>query len=325
MTPSFVRVHFSEAQRRRHKWRNLFHSLLLLAGMALILALCGYALWGGEGVWWALAGGALAFLLSPQIPPEWVMRAYGARRVEGGVLPQVEALLATLAARAELPRVPALYWVPSRVLNAFAVGRPGRASIAVTDGLLRSLTLRELAGVLAHEVSHIRNDDLWLMQLADVMSRVTSLMSWLGQLLFLFNLPLALVGRATISWLLVFVLVFAPTLMALLQLALSRAREFDADLDAAALTGDPAGLASALAKLERLQGRFWEEIFFPGRRIPEPSLLRTHPPTEERIRRLLSLYEVEATPLVPEEPLHLPEFLPPIGHGPRFRRFGLWY
>ena len=320
-----IRLHFSEEQRRRHKLRNLLHSALLIGGMAAILAACGYALWGGEGVWWALGAGAFAFLLSPSIPPELVMRLYGAQPLQPRDLPELFEVVTELARRAHLPAMPRIYWVPSGILNAFAVGRPDHAAIAVTDGLLRSLTLRELAGVLAHEISHIRNNDLWLMQLADVMSRLTSLMSYFGQFLFLINLPLLLVGKATVSWMLVFLLVFAPTIMALLQLALSRAREFDADLDAAALTGDPQGLASALAKLERLQGRFWEEILFPGRRMPEPSLLRTHPPTEERIRRLLSLYEAEPVAPLPPSRLQLPGHLPPVAPRPRFRRYGFWY
>ncbi len=323
-----VALYVSEEQRRRHKLRNLLHSALLILGMAAILGVCAYALWGGEGVLWALAGGALAFAFSPGIPPEWVMRMYRAVPMRPRDFPELFELVTLLTRRAELPTVPRLYWVGSPILNAFAVGRPEHAAIAVTDGLLRTLTMRELAGVLAHEISHIRNNDLWIMQLADTMSRFTSLLSYFGQLLLLFNLPLLLTGRAVVPWVAVLVLIFAPTLMALLQLALSRAREFDADLDAAGLTGDPAGLASALEKLERYQGRFWEEILLPGRRIPEPSLLRTHPPTEERIRRLLSLYE--ARPDTGGE-IHLPSRLRLPDHfgaalgPPRYRWPGIWY
>ncbi len=323
-----IALYVSEEQRRRHKLRNILHSVLLILGMVAILGVCAYALWGGEGVIWALLGGGLAFAFSPNIPPEWVMRMYRAVPLHPRDAPELHELLATLARRAELPEVPRLYWVRSPILNAFAVGRPEHAAIAVTDGLLRSLTMRELAGVLAHEISHVRNNDLWIMQLADTMSRFTSILSYFGQLLLIFNLPLLLVGRVTFPWLAVLVLIFAPTLMALLQLALSRAREFDADLDAAGITGDPAGLASALEKLERYQGRFWEEILFPGRRIPEPSLLRTHPPTEERIRRLLSLYE--ARPEI-ERQIHLPTRLRLPDHfgaalgPPRYRWPGIWY
>ena len=323
-----VALYVSEQQRRRHKLRNILHSALLILGMAAILGVCAYALWGGEGVAWALVGSGIAFALSPSVPPEWVMRMYRAIPVRRHELPELFELVSLLARRAELPQTPQLYWVGSPILNAFAVGRPEHAAIAVTDGILRTLTMRELAGVLAHEISHIRNNDLWIMQLADTMSRFTSILSYFGQLLLFLNLPLLLTGRTVVPWLAVILLIFAPTLMALLQLALSRAREFDADLDAAGLTGDPAGLASALGKLERYQGRFWEEIVFPGRRIPEPSLLRTHPPTEERIRRLLSLYEARAETereirLPPR--LRLPDHFGAAFGPPRYRWPGVWY
>ncbi len=323
-----VAFYVSEEQRRRHKLRNLLHSALLILGMVTILGVSAYALWGGAGVVWALIGAGLAFAFSPNIPPEWVMRMYRAVLLHPRDAPELHELLVTLARRAELPKVPRLYWIASPVLNAFAVGRREEAAIALTDGILRSLDMRELAGVLAHEISHIRNNDLWIMQLADTMSRFTSLLSYFGQLLLILNLPLLLVGRVGAPWLAVILLIFAPTIMALLQLALSRAREFDADLDAAGITGDPAGLASALGKLERYQGRFWEEILLPGRRIPEPSLLRTHPPTEERIRRLLSLYEArpEIARRISLPPrARLPDRFAAAFGPPRYRWPGIWY
>ena len=143
------------------------------------------------------------------------------------------------------------------MLNAFTVGDREEAVIALTDGMLRRLDLRELAGVLAHEVSHIRNRDLWLMSLADLAGRLTRVMTLLGLGLVIVGLPLWLGGGAQPPVLLILLLLFAPQLTVLLQLALSRAREFDADLDAAGLTGDPDGLISALAKLERYQSGLW--------------------------------------------------------------------
>jgi heat shock protein HtpX len=310
---------------RRHKLLNLAQSLLLLGGMLAILAACAWSVWGGEGILWVLLGGGFSLLLTPTVAPEWVMRLYRARRLHASDLPEARLLLADLAERAELPTTPALYYLSSPLLNAFAVGNPREAAIAVSDGLLRHLTTRELAGVLAHEISHVRNNDLWLMNLADLMSRLTSLMSWLGQLLLLFNLPALAMGAAGVPWLLVLVLIFSPTVMALLQLALSRAREHDADLDAALLTGDPEGLAAALAKLDRLQGRYWEEILLPGRRMPEPSLLRTHPPTAERIARLRSLAGELPRFAGQPVPLHgLGAFAAPAGL-PHWRWPGVWY
>jgi heat shock protein HtpX len=319
---------FGARRRRRHKLLNVTQSLLLLAGMLAILALCAWTIWGARGVLWALVAGGASLLLTPAVAPEWIMRMYRAVPVGPRDLPEAHRLLQQLSARADLPRPPRLFYLPSSLLNAFAVGNRDGAAIAVTDGLLRVLTAREFAGVLAHELSHVRNNDLWLMGLADLMSRLTSLMSWLGQLLLILNLPVLMMGGEGVPWLLVLVLIFAPTVMALLQLALSRAREYDADLDAAGLTGDPKGLASALAKLERYQGRYWEEILLPGRRIPEPSLLRTHPPTRERIDRLLALAEDLPPPGEPAAPvaaLHAPAWTGAAPAAPRWRWPGVWY
>lgn len=315
----------NHSRLRAHKLTNLLHSLLLLGGMALLLALLGWTLAGFPGVVWAMLLGTLALALGPTLSPQVILRLYGARRILPGQAPELQALLAELAGRAALPATPQLYYVPSRVMNAFAVGRPDRAAIAVTDGLLRGLSFRELAGVLAHEMSHVRNNDMWVMGLADVVSRVTGVLSMTGQLLLLVNLPFLLLGEVAVPWLAVLLLIFAPTLSALMQLALSRAREYDADLDAARLTRDPRGLASALARLERQSTGWFEQILLPGRRIPDPSLLRTHPQTEERIRRLLSLASEETPWRVPRQaPLDTGD-LGPARHGPRWHLTGLWY
>ena len=104
-----------------------------------------------------------------------------------------------LGDRAELPAPPRVYVIPSMTLNAFATGTPEKAVIGVTEGLLRRLTLNELAGVLAHEISHIRNNDLAVMSLADVMTRFTQMLSYLALFLALFNLPAFLLGDSEIS------------------------------------------------------------------------------------------------------------------------------
>lgn len=274
---------------QQHAWLNRLQSLALLVFMGGFLAALGWLLWGGVGVVVLLVFGIVGVFMNPSLSPTWVMRMYGASRLGQGQAPGLTAALAALAQRAGLPSMPDLYYVPSRMLNAFAVGHPARSAIAVTDGLLNQLEDRELLGVLAHEMSHIHNNDLWVMGLADMFSRATSFLSLFGQLLLIVNLPLVMTGYAAINWLAIALLIFAPNLSALAQLALSRTREYDADLNAARLTGDPEGLASALAKIERVQGGWLERILLPGRRVPEPSLLRTHPRTEDRIRRLADL------------------------------------
>jgi heat shock protein HtpX len=310
---------------QRHKLLNRLQTLLLLGGSVVLLMACGWILAGPEGAIWALVLGVISLAFAPRMAPAMILRLYGAAPVSPWDLPEVTAILEELARRAELPRVPELYYVPSAMLNAFAVGRCEQSAIALTDGLLRHLTLRELAGVLGHEVSHIRNGDLWLMNLADTVSRLTRMMSLFGQILLLLNLPLLLAGEATVPWPLVLLLVAAPTIVALLQLALSRTREYDADLDAAFLTGDPLGLVGALQKLERYGRGTWEMLAMPGRRNPAPSLLRTHPPTDRRIRRLLDLRgRVPERRPTPVSAVPTGRFAG-IDRQPRYRMTGLWH
>lgn len=281
--------HIQMDAKALHRLRNLLHSAVLIAGMALIVSVSAWALWGAEGLLWSLAGAALAMALSPTIPPSLVLSAYGARLLSRYSAPRLYVALEELSRRAGLPNVPKLYLLPQPNLNAFAVGNQHAAAIAISRDMLQHLNFGELVGVLAHEVSHVANNDLWVMNLADAMSRITTWMSYLGMILLIANLPLIAMGALVVPWPLVLVLLFAPLIINLLQLALSRTREYDADLEAVKLVGEPDGLASALAKLDLWQGRAWEGILFPGRSRSEPSLLRTHPPTEERIRRLMQL------------------------------------
>jgi len=318
-----------ENERRRHKIKNVAQSVLLLGGMIALLALCGWLVFGPDGLLGMGLGAALALLFSPRVSPQMVLRLYRARELRSRDLPEVVDAVARLADRAGLERPPRLCYVPSALLNAFAVGDRDDAAIVVTDGLLRTLTLRELLGVLAHEISHVRNNDLWLMGLADVVGRLNRLMTLFGLALLILGLPLWLTGAASLPLLLIPLLLFAPQLTVLLQLALSRSREFDADLDAAGLTGDPEGLAAALLKLERFQRGLWEQILMPGYRLPEPSLLRTHPPTAQRVERLRALSpraaEVRAPfwdfgDTMPRQP-----GWPRVVATPRGRLIGYWY
>ena len=315
-----------EAERRRHKRRNLLHSALLLGGMVVIGAVCGWVLFGPDGMVGLAFGMALALAFGQRVSPRLVLRLYSGRPLRPEQAPDLYALLQELCRRAGLERCPSLWYVRSSMLNAFAVGTRDDAAIAVTDGLLRRLSARELAGVLAHELSHIRNNDLWLMNLADLVGRMTRAMTFMGLVLLVLGLPLWLAGGGGPPLLLILLLIFAPQITLLLQLALSRAREFDADLDAAGITRDADGLASALLKLEHYQRGFFERLLLPGQRAPEPSLLRTHPPTEQRVARLQAL-RGRREPDPP--PTRWPE-LSGFGwaearHPPRSRLFGFWY
>ena len=271
-----------------HRGLNRLQTLLLLALMTGYAGFVGWMLWGPDGLWFLAIWGAFLLLFSPQLSARWVLRMYGARPVPPAQAPGYRQALSALAARAGLPQPPSLWWVPSPMVNAFAVGSRDASAVAVTDGLLRTLSPRELVAVLAHETAHIAHGDLFVMGLADVISRITSAMSFTGLVLILLSLPQALAG-GDVDWWPLILLAAAPQVSLLAQLGLSRTREFDADLTAARLTDDPDGLASALLKLERVQNGFLRRIFFPGRGLPEPSWLRTHPTTEERVRRLRDL------------------------------------
>jgi heat shock protein HtpX len=309
---------------------NLLHTLVLLVGLLGLLLLLGWLFAGDIGMLWAVLLGVIPLFVSIRVLPHMVLKLYRTRELTAAEAPELFAIVAELAKRAGLTTMPGLYYIPSRLALIFSVGFGKKGAIAVTDGLLRLFRMRELAGVLGHEISHIRNNDTWVMSFADVVSRVTGTLSLFGQILVLINLPLYFLGTRSLPWIPVILLIFAPAISALMQLALSRTREFDADLHAAQLTGDPAGLAAALVKLEEYQKRLLGKQRIPRHRSSEPSLLRTHPRTDERVRRLFQVAQEmplsHVQMLFPEETrptlaLHLEEQT----KKPRHHIGGGWY
>ncbi|WP_186395465.1 zinc metalloprotease HtpX [Stappia sp. TSB10GB4] len=314
--------------RARHLRRNRLHTLLLGAGAVLLLTLTAWTLAGPDGVLWAALGGALSVLVAARFSSALVLHLYGAREMTAAAFPDAHTIVRLLAQRAGLPRMPRLYLVPSRLVNAFSTGTREDSAICLTEGLLVRLTPREFVGVMAHELAHVAHGDIHVMAMADMVARMTGIMSLFGLALVLVNLPEALAGGAGVPWGTVLLLVVAPTLGTMVQLALSRTREFDADVGAASLTGDPDGLASALMKLERIHGRMWEAALPQGARIPDPSVLRSHPETGERVRRLRELRAVPEDWLPVEAMPHVAGRSPvPDTGAPRRRlsRFGTWY
>lgn len=318
-------AYLDEEQRRRARLRNIGQSIALVGGIGAITALSAYTLFGREGVVWALVLVGLFSSIGPRVAPEAIMRLFNAYPVDPRRGAPIINMVRALSERAGLGTVPRVYIIPSATLNAFAIGTPSRYAIGVTQGILERLDGRELAGVLAHEITHVRNNDVWVMSLADILSRFTRLMSLLAIVLFFVSIPVLFMMGEPVPWLAIALLYFAPTLSSLLQLALSRAREYDADLGGADLTGDPEGLASALNKLERYQGRLWEDLVMPGRRIPVPSVLRTHPDTASRIERLLTLRKADSPSL--SYPRMQGEIGGTMGFPPRPRYHwtGFWY
>lgn len=313
-----------EAQTTANR-RNVIHSVILIGGIGAIMAVCAYVLWGRSGVVWGFVLIGALLLISPRIAPEIIIRMYGARRIGPAEGAPLLGVVNDLAQRAGLAAPPHLYVIPSPMINAFATGVKSDALLAVTQGLLNRLDSRELVGVLAHEMAHIRHNDLWIMNLADTMSRFTHLMSMVGVLLFIFSLPATLLGGQPFPFLGILLLYFAPTASTLLQLGLSRAREYDADLEGARLSGDPEALASALQKIESTQGSMWETIFAPGRHVPVPSILRTHPLTEERVRRLRAFRDQPRPPLHPAGMEQVGAHFTARRAAPRYHLTGLWH
>jgi len=304
--------------------QNVTHTLAILAMMAGLFGLLGYLILGMTGLFLAFALCIVLLTTSPRIAPGLILRMYGARELSASEAPGLYAVMDELAQRADLTGAPRLYYIPSRVMNAFSVGNRHDSAIALSDGIVRYLNWREIAGVLGHEIGHIRNNDLWIYSLADMLSRITAALSLFGQLLLAIYLPLWVFSHQRIPLLIIAILFFAPTVATLMQLALSRTREYAADLAAVKLTGDSQGLAAALMKMETYQGRFWEALILPGHKVPEPSILRTHPHNAERIERLRMLDEGQPYRR-DQQGAMLPDHFPVVQRPPRWYWLTPWH
>ncbi len=311
-----------------HASTNILQAGLLLTGFGFLLALAAWPVFGMAGALVALIAVLAIVALALRAPPQAAMWLYGARPHKRESLEQIDGLLADLAQRAALTRTPALYVVPSTMLSAFTVGSAQRCAIAVTETLLRRLTMREIAAVLAHEISHACLGDLLVFRIADIVTRLAQALYYLGLALAALNLWRLITGDDLVSWVTVALLVLAPILLNLLQLSLSHKREFAADRAAALITGDPMGLASAISRLELSNGTPWDDLIppVPARKVPLPSLLRCPPPAEKRIARLRAL---EAPPMPPLDIEEAPRIsligVGPIAMRPRYRWPGVWF
>ncbi len=279
----------SEAQIFSQKTKNFLRTAALFTGMLVLMLGLGYSLLGTTGLVYAGVFSLFTLLMSTRVSSQMIMRFQGGRPLRQTEAPQLTHLINRLAQRAGLDKAPQLYYVPNGTLNAFATGSRRDPAIAITHGLLSRMDLRELSGVLAHEISHIRNNDLQLKSLINLFSRLTRLFSIMGQILLFINLPMLLMGEAVVSWWAILLLLTAPLLTTLMMMAFSRTREYEADLEAARLTGDPNALADALEKLDFYNGGGIARFFSSNRGMKMPNVLRTHPETKDRVRRLREL------------------------------------
>ena len=299
----------SRAMNGDRYWSSRLHrqgqTVAYLAAMLAILLGAGFIVFGPWGAVWAGVGSLLLLGLASEIPVATVMRVRRARRLSAWEAPDLNGLLAELGRRAGLPHPPAVYLVPEPQPQAFAVGNREEAAVGVTRGLLAMLHRSELAGVLAHEVSHVAAGDLRILSLARTVRRLTGSIVMFGWIAW----AMSAVGvlPAVSPWLMILLAVI-PSASLLAEAAVSRTREFDADLSAAGLVGDPRPLAAALIRLRAYQEGLsrWLPVAALSDLVPEP--LRSHPATEERVRRLLGLVAA------PPRPPRLGPFQPRVAH-----------
>jgi len=270
---------------------NGFKSFILIVGMTALLVAIGSFLYGNAGVVLALGVGLLMNAVGYFFSDSIVLAMYRARVVAQGEAPDLHAIIANLAQRAGLP-MPRIALIPDETPNAFATGRnPDHAVVAVTEGILRVLNRAELEGVIAHELGHVKHRDILLGSLAAVLAQAIIFISHMA----LWITPRDEEGRSNpIAGILMYIL--GPIAAMMLQMALSRSREYMADEYSAHLTGRPDMLASALQRLAGYNAQVPMRDAEPATAhmmIVNPlsgegiaSLFSTHPPMAKRIARL---------------------------------------
>jgi heat shock protein HtpX len=278
---------------------NRIKSVMLLATLTALILWVGQALGGQSGLMLGLIFAAVmnfsAYWWSDQI----VLRMYGAQEVSRAQVPELWSIVNELAQRAHLP-MPRLYIIPEQAPNAFATGRnPEHAAVAVTAGLLDMMDRQELAGVLAHELSHVKHRDTLIMTIAASLAGAMSMIANMAMFSAFFGGGLSDddEGASPMGGLLG--VLIAPIAASLIQMAISRSREFMADEEGAALTRQPLALARALSKLEAWKQRLPMHAGSPATAhlfIVNPftsgglsKLFSTHPSTQERIERLQAM------------------------------------
>ena len=276
---------------------NWVKTAILMAGIMALFGAVGSVIGGQQGMLLALGFGLVSNFFAYWFSDKMVLKMYNAKEVDETTAPQFYRMVAELAKRAELP-MPRVYLIEEAAPNAFATGRnPQHAAVAATTGILRVLSERELRGVMAHELAHVKHRDILISTIAATMA---------GAISALANFAMFFGGRdsegrpanpiASIA-----VMLLAPLAAMMIQMAISRSREFEADRGGAEISGDPAALASALEKIHRYaQGIPLETT----ERHPETAqmmimnplsggglrgLFSTHPDTAERISRLMAM------------------------------------
>jgi heat shock protein HtpX len=279
---------------------NLLKTAVLMAAITALFMAIGSLLGGQQGMVLALIVALGMNFFSYWFSDKLVLKMYNARQVDESSAPQFYRMIAELAQRAQLP-MPKVYLIEEDAPNAFATGRnPEHAAVAATTGILRVLSERELRGVMAHELAHVRHRDILISTVSATMAGAISMLANFA----MFFGGRSSDGRSTNPIVGLLVMLLAPIAAGLIQMAISRAREFEADRGGAEISGDPRALASALQKIHQVA----QAIPLPtAERHPETAqmmimnplsggglrgLFSTHPSTEERVERLLAMAPV---------------------------------
>jgi heat shock protein HtpX len=269
---------------------NAFKTAFLLTALTLLLMGLGRYFGGENGMLWALVGAGVMNFVAYFFSDKIALATYRAQPVTREQLPRVYSVVERMTQRIGLP-MPKIYVIPTDSPNAFATGRnPSHASVAVTKGILNLLNDEELEGVLAHELGHVNNRDILI---SSVTATIAGAITYLSRFAFFFGGDREERRGGGLGALLM--LILAPIAAMLIQLAVSRSREYQADATGAHFTGNPYALASALAKLDAYSRRVpmmgtpsTAHLFIiqPLLGMNFGSLFSTHPPTAKRIERL---------------------------------------
>jgi heat shock protein HtpX len=281
---------------------NVLKTGILLSVLTVLLVFVGRLMGGPSGAAMAFALALLMNLGAYWFSDKLVLAMYRAKPLGEADAPQVHRAVRGIAARDRIP-MPKLYWIPTKTPNAFATGRsPKHAAVAVTSGLLEIMSEEELKGVLAHELSHVKNRDTLVMSIAAAIAGAIAMLAHWARWGLIWgggdrerrggNAAAQLVALLAVA-------VLAPLAAALVQLAISRTREYGADETGARLTGNPHGLASALEKLDAAvhahplpnANPATAHLFIvnPLSADAIARLFSTHPPVAERVRRLRTM------------------------------------
>src|SRR5499433_3018404 len=278
---------------------NTTKTIVLMVGLTVLLVFIGGAFGGRQGMILAFIFAGAMNMFSYWFSDKLVLRMYNAQEVTEAEAPILWGVTHDLALKMNMP-MPKVYVIPSDAPNAFATGRnPNHAAVAATEGILRLLTREELEGVMAHELGHVRNRDILIGTIAAMIAGAISMIANMAQWAMIFGGgrrdedegPGGIVG-------LIAMIIIAPIAAALIQMAISRSREYEADASGARICGNPLWLANALRKLHAGSQRVPLDanpatahmfIVNPLRGGGLVNLFSTHPPIEDRIARLESM------------------------------------